>query len=126
MGEPGLLLACGASVSGEQKASHFRGGPFPLASDFVDEEESPPKPMTLNRLGRMMAEGFNHVSASIDELRKEQSALATRVASVEADADWKRLFVKWGKPLAMAAGGALAAKFPEVAKFLLALATGAP
>lgn len=105
-------------MSGEVKASHARpAAPFPLADDFIDEDESPPKPMTLNRLGRMMAEGFNHMNARID-------ALATRVETVESTAQWKVYAVKFLKLAGPALVGAVAARFPEAAKLLGALLTG--
>jgi len=113
VGEPGLLLACGASVSGEQKASHIRGEPFMKASDFIDEETPLPK-WTLDKLGKVMIDGFNETNRRID-------TLAVRVEGVESAAKWKVWAIKVAKMAGPALVGAIAARFPEAAKLLGAL-----
>lgn len=109
-------------MSGEQKiprparASHIRGEPFMKATDFVDEEPIQVR-WTLEKLGFAMIEGFNATHQRIDEL-------AVRVDKVQSEAVWKERALKFLKLAGPALVGAIAARFPEAAKFIGALLAG--
>lgn len=86
------------------------------ASDFVDEVT--PQPVwTLDKLAKVMIEGFNITHQRID-------ALAVRVESVEGAAVWRTRLVKALKLAGPALVGALAARFPDAAKIVGALLSG--
>ena len=103
-------------MSGEQKASHIRREPFMKVSDFEDEPLPRPN-WTLEKLAKVMIDGFNETHVRID-------SLATRVETVEAAAVWKQRAVKALKYAAPTLIGAVAARYPDVAKILGALLTG--
>ena len=100
-------------MSGEQKASHIRGEPFMKASDFIDEETPLPK-WTLDKLGKVMIEGFNETNHRIDQL-------VPVVEKLQASAQWRTWAIKVAKMAGPALVGVVAARFPEVAKLLGAL-----
>lgn len=108
---------------GPRSSHHRPREPF-LPADDIEEIDAEPVPsdypadteraMTIDRLAKIVVDGFSEVNSRFDTLEP-------RVKKLESDAAWKR----WAMATLKAAGpfvaGVIASRYPELAKHVPAI-----
>lgn len=111
--------------------------PYPPAVDYdgyATQEQAPhsggyyqtpvslePEPIPLSPFQRDVLNSLHWLASEVKGLTGAIGELAPRVAKLEQDARWKAIAVKVGKAAVPFVGGAVVAKFPQLASALAPL-----